>query len=103
MKDLTDKKKVKEIEKDIKSLEKAKIKLEKMMGKKGVKPKKTEVLDEIEVEPTEEYLAAKADAENRYDEGEEIDSIISNYQNLSFDDRNMLRQDLEGKTYGMDY
>ena len=103
MKDLTDKKKVKEIEKDIKSLEKAKIKLEKMMGKKGVKPKKTEVLDEIEVEPTEEYLAAKADAENRYDEGEEIDSIISNYQNLSFDDRNMLRQDLEGKMNGMDY
>jgi hypothetical protein len=103
MKDLTDKKKVKEIEKDIKSLEKAKIKLEKMMGKKGVKPKKTEVLDEIEVEPTEEYLAAKADAEQRYDEGEEIDSIISNYQNLSFDDRNMLRQDLEGKMNGMDY
>lgn len=103
MKDLTDKKKVKEIEKDIKSLEKAKAKLEKMMGKKGGKAKKTEVLGEIEVEPTEEYLAAKADAEQRYDEGEEIDSIISNYPNLSLDDQERLRQDLEGKMDGMDY
>ena len=103
MKDLTDKKKVKEIEKDIKSLEKAKAKLEKMMGKKGGKAKKTEVLGEIEVEPTEEYLDAKADAEQRYDEGEEIDSIISNYPNLSLDDQERLRQDLEGKMDGMDY
>ena len=109
MKDLTDKKKVKEIEKDIKSLEKAKAKLEKMMGKKGVKVKNTKVLDEDEdgiedeIYASEEYLAAKEDAEQRYDEGEEIDSIISNYQNLSFDDRNMLRQDLEGKMNGMDY
>jgi hypothetical protein len=55
------------------------------------------------MKPTEGYLAAKEDAEQRYDEGEEIDSIISNYQNLSFDDRNMLRQDLEGKMDGMDY
>ena len=103
MKDLTDAKKVKEISKDIKSLEKAKAKLEKMMSKgKGKAPKK-EVIDEIEIEPTAEYLEAKADAENRYDEGEEIDSIISNYQNLSIEDRNMLRQDLEGKMDGMDY
>jgi predicted nuclease with TOPRIM domain len=96
-------KKVKEISKDIKSLEKAKAKLEKMMHKgKGKSPKK-EVIDEIEVEPTAEYLEAKADAENRQDEGEEIDSILSNYPNLPLNDRNMLRQDLEGKTYGMDY
>jgi hypothetical protein len=103
MKDLTDKKKVKEIEKDIKALEKAKAKLEKMMGKGKGKAKKTEVLGEIEVEPTEEYLQAKADAEQRYDEGEEIDSIMSNYPNLSDDDQERLYQDLEGKMNGMDY
>jgi hypothetical protein len=103
MKDLTDKKKVKEIEKDIKALEKAKAKLEKMMGKGKGKAKKTEVLGEIEVEPTAEYLEAKADAEQRYDEGEEIDSIMSNYPNLSDDDQERLYQDLEGKMNGMDY
>jgi len=46
MKALTDKKKVKEIEKDIKSLEKAKIKLEKIANK--FKGKKKEVIDEDE-------------------------------------------------------
>jgi hypothetical protein len=103
MKDLTDKKKVKEIEKDIKALEKAKAKLEKMMGKGKGKAKKTEVLGEIEIEPTEEYLQAKADAEQRYDEGEEIDSIMSNYPNLSDDDQERLYQDLEGRMNGIDY
>ena len=103
MKDLTDAKKVKEISKDIKSLEKAKAKLEKMMNKGKSKTPRKEVIDEVDIEPTEGYLAAKEDAEKRYDEGEEIDSIISNYQNLSFEDRNMLRQDLEGKMDGMDY
>jgi hypothetical protein len=103
MKDLTDKKKVKEIEKDIKALEKAKAKLEKMMGKGKGKAKKTEVLGEIEVEPTEEYLQTKADAKQRYDEGEEIDSIMSNYPNLSDDDQERLYQDLEGKMNGMNY
>jgi hypothetical protein len=111
MKDLTDAKKVKEISKDIKSLEKAKAKLEKIMHKGKSKTPRKEVIDEIEDEDgiedetyaSEGYLAAKEDAEQRYDEGEEIDSIISNYQNLSFDDRNMLRQDLEGKMDGMDY
>jgi hypothetical protein len=103
LKDLTDKKKVKEIEKDIKALEKAKAKLEKMMSKGKGKAKKTEVLGEIEVEPTEEYLQAKADAEQRYDDGEKIDSIMSNYPNLSDDDQEKLYQDLEGKMNGMDY
>jgi hypothetical protein len=46
MKNLTDKKKVKELEKDIKTLEKAKAKLEKMMSKS--KGKKKEVIDEDE-------------------------------------------------------
>ena len=103
MKNLTDDKKVKEISKDIKALEKAKVKLEKLMGKGKTKDKKTKVLGEVELEPTAEYLAAKEDAEQRYDEGEEIDSILSNYPNLPFDERNMLRVDLEGKMNGMDY
>lgn len=45
MKNLTDKKKVKELEKDIKKLEQAKSKIEKMMGKG--KGKKKEVIDEM--------------------------------------------------------
>lgn len=60
------------------------------------------MLGEIEIEPTEEYLAAKEDAENRYEEGEEIDSILSNYPNLSLDERNTLRLDLETKFEGTD-
>jgi len=103
MKSLTDDKKVKEISKDIKALEKAKVKLEKLMGKGKGKAKKTEVLDEIDLEPTDEYLQAKEDAERRFDEGEEIDSIMSNYPNLSEQDRERLYQDLEGKMNGMDY
>lgn len=105
LKDLTDKKKVKEISKDIKALEKAKAKLEKIMnkGKGKTKLPKKEVIDEMDMEPSEEYMAAKEDAESRYEEGEEIDSIISTYHNLSFEDRNLLRQDLEGKMDGMDY
>ena len=46
MKDLTDAKKVKEISKDIKSLEKAKAKLEKMMHKGKAKSPRKEVIDE---------------------------------------------------------
>jgi hypothetical protein len=105
LKDLTDAKKVKEISKDIKALEKAKAKLEKIMnkGKGKAKLPKKEVIDEMDMEPSEEYMAAKEDAESRYEEGEEIDSIISTYHNLSFEDRNLLRQDLEGKMDGMDY
>jgi hypothetical protein len=100
MKDLTDKKKVKEIEKDIKALEKAKAKLEKLMGKKGGKAKKVEVIDEMD--NAEEAVADIApeyieDADKRLRAGEEIDSILSNYQNLSFDDRNHLRNYLDWK------
>jgi hypothetical protein len=92
MKALTDIKKVKEIEKDIKALEKAKSKIEKMMGKH--KGKKKEVIDETEnsddmaSDIAPEYLE---DAEQRLRDGESIDSIISNYPNLSFDDRNHLK------------
>ena len=49
MKALTDKKKVKELEKDIKTLEKAKAKIEKMLAKKAKNaPKTKEVIDEDE-------------------------------------------------------
>jgi hypothetical protein len=109
LKDLTDAKKVKEISKDIKSLEKAKVKLERMMHKgKAKSPRKEvidetdETIDEVNVQPTEEYLAAKKDAENRYDKGEEIDSIMSNYTNLSDEDQERLFDDLEGKMNGME-
>jgi hypothetical protein len=49
LKDLTDAKKVKEISKDIKSLEKAKAKLEKMMHKGKAKSPRKEVIDEDDV------------------------------------------------------
>ena len=100
MKSLTDDKKVKEISKDIKALEKAKAKLEKLMGKKGGKAKKVEVIDEMDnaeaaiSDIAPEYIE---DADKRLAAGEEIDSILSNYQNLSFDDRNHLRNYLDWK------
>ena len=114
MKALTDKKKVKELEKDIKKLEIARKKVEKMMSKfKGKKSESKDVIDEVEddeelpletpLEASEEYLQYKEDAENRYDAGESIDSILDNYNNISLDMKNMLRNDLEGKMDGMDY
>jgi len=104
MKALTDKKKVKELEKDIKKLEVARKKVEKMMSKfKGKKAASKEVIDEMEDEPSTEYLEYKEDAENRYDAGESIDSILGNYNNISQDMKDMLRNDLEGKMDGMDY
>jgi hypothetical protein len=110
LKDLTDAKKVKEISKDIKSLEKAKAKLEKMMHKGKAKSPRKEVIDEtdetidkVDAKPTEEYSTAQKDAEIRYDEGEKIDSIMSNYTNLSDEDQERLFNDLKGKMDGMDY
>jgi hypothetical protein len=114
MKALTDKKKVKELEKDIKKLEVARKKVEKIVSKfKGKKAASKEVIDEVEddeelpletpAEASAEYLQYKEDAENRYDAGESIDSILDNYNNISLDMKNMLRDDLEGKMDGMDY
>jgi len=114
MKALTDKKKVKELEKDIKKLEVARKKVEKMMSKfKGKKSTSKDVIDEVEddeelpletpAEASAEYLEYKEDAENRYDAGESIDSILDNYNNISQDMKDMLRNDLEGKMDGMDY
>jgi hypothetical protein len=105
MKDLTDKKKVKEIEKDIKTLEKAKAKLEKILNKKGGKAKK-EVIDEIddENEYEREEMADKyvKDANNRQDAGQKISSILSNYPNLSLNNRNKLKNELEDRSENYD-
>ena len=74
-----------------------------MMSKfKGKKVASKEVIDEMEDEPSEEYLEYKEDAERRYEEGESIDSILANYNNISLDMRNMLRNDLEAKFEGTD-
>jgi hypothetical protein len=103
MKALTDKKKVKELEKDIKKLEQARAKVEKMVSKfKGKKSTSKEVIDEMEDEPSEEYLKYKEDAEKRYEDGQSIDSIINGYSNISLPMKNMLRNDLEAKFEGTD-
>ena len=103
MKALTDKKKVKELEKDIKKLEQARAKVEKMISKfKGKKSTSKEVIDEMEDEPSEKYLEYKEDAERRYEEGQSIDSIISDYSDLSLPMKDMLRNDLEAKFEGTD-
>jgi len=96
LKDLTDGKKIKALQKEIKLLEKAKAKLEKSM-----KGKKKEVLDETENvdEASPEYMAAKQDAESRYNEGEDIDSIIADYPQF----KRELYNDIIGGFEGMDY
>jgi hypothetical protein len=96
LKDLTDGKKIKALQKEIKLLEKAKIKLE-----KSIKGKKKEVLDETENtdEASPEYMAAKQDAEDRYNEGEDIDSIIADYPQF----KRELYNDIIGGFEGMDY
>jgi hypothetical protein len=66
MKALTDKKKVKELEKDIKKLEQAKAKVEKMIGK--TKGKKKEVIDETENDIEEISLNDMINDEMSYDE-----------------------------------
>jgi hypothetical protein len=106
MKALTDKKKVKELEKDIKKLEAARKKVEKMVSKfKGKKAESKEVIDEDEtpLEASEEYKRYQKNAERRYDDGEDIDSILDTYTNISPDMKDKLRDDLEGKMDGMDF
>ena len=93
LKDLTDGKKIKALQKEIKLLERAIAKLE-----KTIKGAKKEVIDETE-EPSEEYLAAKQDAQNRYEEGEDIESILNDYPEFA----DMLEQDIIGGNEGMDY
>jgi hypothetical protein len=98
LKDLTDAKKVKEISKDIKSLEKAKAKLEKMMHKGKAKSPRKEVIDEtdetIDEAENEEYIE---DAEKRQDDGQKIPSILANYNNISAEKRREIGQGLEAR------
>ena len=98
LKDLTDAKKVKEISKDIKSLEKAKAKLEKMMHKGKAKSSRKEVIDEDDAEfdeaENEEYIE---DAKGRQDNEQEISSILANYDNISSEKRREIGQGLEAR------
>lgn len=94
MKALTDKKKVKELEKDIKKLEVARKKIEKMMSK--FKGKKKEVIDEVE----DEYdinPRYEEDADQRQDDGQSIDSIVSTYTNIPSDESDDLEDYLEDR------
>jgi hypothetical protein len=82
MKNLTDAKKVKGIEKEIKTLEKAKSKVEKILGKS--KGKKKEVIDEVGEENTyevadeapDDFKAAIDTAEELYDELGTIEDVL---------------------------
>ena len=56
-------------------------------------------LEEEDEEAPADYLAAKEDAEGRYDAGEELDSILADYPKH----RDMLERDILGKFDGMDY
>jgi hypothetical protein len=96
MKALTDKKKLKDLQKDIKTLEKAKTKLEKVMSKHKGKVKKTEVIDEVEDEfdISQEY---ERDADKRQDDGQKIDSIVSTYTNIPSDESDDLKDYLEDR------
>jgi hypothetical protein len=77
MKALTDVKKVKEIEKDIKALEKAKSKIDKMMGKH--KGKKKEVIDEMgddkyEMSPEDQSNLDSWEQDSDSGQGREVDT-----------------------------
>jgi len=83
MKALTDSKKVKSLHKDIKILESAKKKVEKMMSKfKGKKPEDKEVIDEIEDDPdvNQDYFNQSV---TDLSQGKSIDSISSEDSNLA--------------------
>jgi hypothetical protein len=130
MKELVDKKAMKELQKEIKLLEKYKGKVLKMY-EKLTKTKKKEVIDEdtvteaegdvddakttadeleraadaaekiagtelFEIEPSKEYLDAKEEAEERYENGEEIEVIVKDFPEF----QEMLFQDLKGKYEG---
>jgi hypothetical protein len=90
MKALTDKNKVKELEKDIKKLEVARKKVEKMMSKfKGKKSSDKEVIDETEedLDVDVEYVE---DATERLDAGQNVGSIGDTYSNMGRNQRSDL-------------
>ena len=88
--------KIKALQKEIKLLEKAKAKLEKSM-----KGKKKEVLDETENvdEASPEYMAAKQEASDEYDNTGSIESTQNKYPEFA----DMLEQDIIGAEEGQDY
>jgi hypothetical protein len=92
LRELTDKSKIKALQKEIKLLEKAQAKLE-----KAGKGKKKEVLDEAD-EPSQEYLDAQQDAKDRHDNGEDIDSIMADYPQF----QPMLSNDIQSWIEGTD-
>ncbi|MDB4276923.1 hypothetical protein N9864_00210 [bacterium] len=121
MSELVDKAKVKGMQKEIKLLEKRKMKMEKLYEKMcGKSYSKSEVIDEDSVneigmfndprssgnfdhltsngddEPSEEYMEVKLKAEDRVDAGEEVEDVVKDYPKFS----EMLLQDL-GLKYGM--
>jgi len=119
---LVDNKKMKEMQKEIKLLEKRKAGMEKMYEKMcGKAYAKSEVIDEDSVneigmfndprmssgrfdhltssgndEPSEEYMEVKLEAEDRVDAGEEVRDVVKDYPKFE----EMLLQDLGGK-YGI--
>ena len=107
LKDLTDAKKVKEISKDIKSLEKAKAKLERMMHKGKAKTPRKEVIDEtdetideVDAKPTEEYSTAQEEARDEYNtSGGSIEKTQLKYPEFA----KMLKNDIIGNEEGMDF
>jgi hypothetical protein len=116
---LVDKKKMKEMQKEIKLLEKRKMKMEKLYEKMcGKSYTKSEVIDEDSVneigmfndprmssgnfdhltsngddEPSEEYMEARSKAEERIENGEAISMVVKDYPKFS----DMLMNDLGGK------
>jgi hypothetical protein len=108
MKALTDKKKVKELEKDIKKLEQAKGKVEKMMSKfKGKKVASKEVIDEIEGDEldqetingiTEKYNVIYE--KNGEVTDQDIEKIADQYP---FDEKSAIMDYLDGYDPGLEF
>jgi len=98
MKALTDKKKVKELEKDIKALEKAKSKVEKMLSK--TKGKKKEIIDEDEpieeAELNEEPVSTVTD-DKTVKNAKEIADLFKDIDKLQF--KNLEEESEEDEEY----
>jgi hypothetical protein len=95
MSELVDKVKVKGMQKEIKLLEKRKMKMEKLYEKMcGKSYTQTEVIDEdISEEPSEEYMEARSKAEARIEAGGAVSSVVKDYPKFA----DMLLNDLGGK------
>jgi hypothetical protein len=97
LKDLTDAKKVKEISKDIKSLEKAKAKLEKMMHKGKAKSPRKEVIDETD-EIIDEAASDPEDIKKMAPELEKIKKTMDDMAKIEiFEDNETLAAEIKEK------